>query len=123
VSILGFFVLGFTFLSIAQDVNSKLLIKYSKSELQQMKKQNKFEYDLLVYSLDHAMYITNYSEEKGENDGVVDMPDENLTYLELGYNLNEIENQFYKIKNTNKGLMILSRKALELQMKSSLNKK
>jgi len=123
ISFLALIVLGISFSIQAQDVDSRLLVKYTKAELVKMQKENKSEYDLLVYSIDHAMYVTNYSEKKGENDGVVEMPEEGKTYLDLGYKLNDVKNQFYKIGNTGKGLMILSRKALELQMKSRLYKK
>lgn len=72
----------------------------------------------MVYSLDNAMYIGNYSDEKGEDHETIAMPDMTKTYLELGFKLNEIENQIYKISGTSKGLLIKSRKALVLEMNS-----
>lgn len=122
-SFLTLIVLGLSFSIQAQDIDSRLLVKYSKTELVKMQKENSTKYDLLVYSLDNALYIANYSDEKGENDGTIAMPDMNKTYLELGFTLNEVDNQFYKISGSGKGLMVLSWKALELQMKREKSKK
>lgn len=113
----------FSTYTMAQDVDQRLLVKYSQAELVDMKKNSNEKYKLLVYSLDNAMYITNYSDEKGENDGVIEMPEKGKNYLELGFELNEKENQFYKIGDTGKGLMILSKLRLEYQMKQASNKK
>ena len=105
----------FSAFTMAQDVDQRLLVKYSKAELMDMKKSSNDNYELLVYSLDHAMSITNYSSEKGGSQGVVEKPDLSKTYLELGYELKESENQIFQIGNTDKAVLILSRKVLELQ--------
>jgi hypothetical protein len=105
----------FSAFTMAQDVDQRLLVKYSDAELVDMKKSANDNYELLVYSLDHAMSITNYSPEKGGSQGTVEMPDLSKTYLELGYELKESENQIFQIGNTDKAVLILSRKVLEIQ--------
>ncbi len=64
------FILGFTLFSYSQEINQKLLVKFSTTELQEMKLNNPDNYNFMDYFVSDALYF-------------VDMPPKDIEYKEL----------------------------------------
>lgn len=87
----------------------RLTEKYSEVEINQMKIDNPAYYNMLVYALDNACYVTDLP--KGKSDavtGTVSMdPNKAYTFAELGLEIKR-ENQYLKIEGTSKMLVVKS---------------
>ena len=51
----------------AQEIDERLLVKYSQTELELLVTNNPDEYAMLEYALDNALYVANYSKAKGHS--------------------------------------------------------
>lgn len=102
---------AFTATISAQDFDARLLVKYSKAELTDMKANNPEQYNFISDCLDHGFYIANSGgkalskEVRGEID-IADM--DNINFFE--FNLEPEENRYlyYKIKGQDKLLVVRS---------------
>lgn len=115
---LTFFALSFAFLTLSQQdsFDSRLLDKYTATELSQIQQNNAEEYNILVRALDVGLVIADYVEKDGEKmsfDGVLDAnPNEKHTYISLGVELIEDRNQYFKFKDSNKIAIIYSKNTI-----------
>jgi hypothetical protein len=105
--------------TMAQDVDQRLLVKYSEAELVDMKKKNNAEYEFQLYCLDNAFSKVTYSSEKGGNYPELTLPTATSTYLDLGLSILKDKNQAYKLAGTNELLVLNSEIVLRLKYKNS----
>ena len=91
-----------------KEINPQLLKVYSENELNQIVQESPEKYDLLVYAIDHAIYTADFPTEKKDNiSKEIEVPLGDYTYLDLGIKIENL-NQFYRIKGTNKILVVKS---------------
>ncbi len=100
----------------AQEIDDRLLSKYSEEELQLMVESDYEQYRLLEYALDNAMYVANYSSAKGGEFKTISVDSESLpSFIEL--NLDIIDrNQYFKIEGEEKMLVVKSTFVLKNEM-------
>lgn len=102
--------------SIAQDIDSRLLVKYSKSELQKMIKSNPDAYDFLISALNKGMFIADIPSEKEKSivfNGTLNIdPNGTHTVFSIGKEVQE-NAQYYRIAGTNKMVVIQPRIAVD----------
>ena len=100
-----------------KEINPQLLSVYTETELNQMIQNNPEKYDLLIYAIDNAIYTADYpTEKKVDISKEISIPQDEYTYLDLGIKIEDL-NQFYKIKGTNKILVVKSFYVLNNEIK------
>ena len=104
----------------AQEIDKRLLEKYSIEELTEMSKTDNEKVAMLNYALDNALIYADYSKEKNLELSLIDMPEENATFISLGYDITN-QNQFFRIKGSDKMLVVKS--AFLLKNEFNKNKK
>jgi hypothetical protein len=106
-------------LAFSQEIDPRLSKKYSQEEIQLMIKENPTDYQLLVYALDNACYITDMPSGKDEElDGSVSLDlSKEFTYLDLGLEIKN-SNQYLRINGTNKMLVVKSEWVLNNELKT-----
>jgi hypothetical protein len=119
------FIISFTFLFClnafgqSKAIDSRLLTRYSSSELKSMQKNQPNEYRFLLAALDKGVYISDIPTEKEKGivwDGVLKI-DPNGTYTFISLNKEIMDRyQRYKIEGSNKMLTILPRIVIENQI-------
>ena len=96
----------------AQEIDSRLLVKYKKSEIKKMMTENPTEYQFQLNALDRGMFISEIPAEKGKDivfDGEIKLNlEKKHTYLSLGKEIID-RYQYFKIKGTNKMVVIQPR--------------
>ena len=96
----------------AQEIDSRLQVKYKKSEIKKMMIENPTEYQFELNALDRGMFISEIPTEKGKDivfDGEIKLNlDKEHTYLSLGKEIID-RYQYFKIKGTNKMVVIQPR--------------
>jgi hypothetical protein len=96
----------------AQEIDSRLLVKYKKSEIKKMMAENPSEYQFELNALNRGMFISEIPAEKGKDivfDGEIKLNlEKEHTYLSLGKNIID-RYQYFKIKGTNKMVVIQPR--------------
>jgi hypothetical protein len=96
----------------AQEIDSRLQLKYKKSEIKKMMTENPTEYQFELNALDRGMFISEIPTEKGKDivfDGEIKLNlDKEHTYLSLGKEIID-RYQYFKIKGTNKMVVIQPR--------------
>ena len=101
----------------AQEIDDRLLYKYSQEELQTMIDTDSDQYDMLEYALDNAIYIANYDSAKGGNFETISVDLNALpTFIELGLEVTD-RNQYFKIAGEEKLLVVKSAVVLNYEMK------
>ncbi|NVK66575.1 MAG: hypothetical protein HWE22_18425 [Flavobacteriales bacterium] len=113
--------LGFFFLSCsaiyAQDIDERLLSRYSQEELHKLIESDIDQYNLLEYALDNALYVANYDGAKGGDFKLISVNVESLpTFLDLNLHITD-QNQYYKIEGKDKLLVVKSTSVLMYEMK------
>lgn len=112
--------LGFIFISLgsvfAQEIDDRLLSKYSQEELQLMIDTDSEQYQLLDYALDNALYVANYDSAKGGNFETIMVDSKSLpTFIELNLSITD-HNQYFKIDGEEKLLVVKSTWVLNHEM-------
>jgi hypothetical protein len=96
----------------AQEIDSRLLVKYKKSEIKKMMAKNPSEYQFQLNALNRGMFISEIPAEKGKDivfDGEIKLNiEKEHTYLSLGKEIID-RYQYFKIKGTNKMVVIQPR--------------
>jgi len=96
----------------AQEIDSRLLVKYKKSEIKKMMTENPAEYQFQLNALNRGMFISEIPAEKGKDvvfDGEIKLNlEKEHTYLSLGKEIID-RYQYFKIKGTNKMVVIQPR--------------
>lgn len=112
--------------SFCQDIDKRLLKKYSKKEIIKIQKENPNEYTFLVNALNKGVFISEIPEQKAKSiafDGTLNIdPNETHTFISLGKEITD-KYQYYKIEGTNKMLAILPRIALDEKLLKEKTKK
>lgn len=102
--------------AFAQEVDERLLSKYSQQELETMIATNSNQYDILDYALDNALYVANYSDSKGGNFETISVNPESLpNFIELNLEIKD-RNQYFKIEGEDKLLVVKSTLVLNHEM-------
>ncbi len=103
--------------SFAQEIDERLLSKYSQQELETMIETNSNQYDLLDYALDNALYLANFNDTKGGDFELITIDPENLpTFIEMNLEITD-QNQYFKIDGVDKLLVVKSTVVLNYEMK------
>ena len=97
----------------SQDLDARLLERYSEKELTEMKSESPQDYRLLVYALDNAITYANYDAAKGNFETI--NADENSTFLSLGLEIKD-QNQYFKLAGEDKLLVVKSKWVLTHEM-------
>ncbi|MCT4580932.1 MAG: hypothetical protein N4A35_05900 [Flavobacteriales bacterium] len=106
-----------------QDVepDSRLTVKYTKSELQELKSNDQEQLEFLNFCIDNAYTIMPFPEEKAaasEIRGSVTLGNMNeINFFSLGYELEEENWQYYRINGSQKMLVIFSKEEVLRRMK------
>lgn len=112
--------------SFCQDIDKRLLQKYSKKELVKIQKENPNEYTFLIKALDKGVFICDIPQQKSKSivfDGSLKIdPNETHNFISLGKDITD-KYQYYKIEGTNKMLAILPRIALDENLLNEKSKK
>lgn len=99
-----------------QKMDKRLLTKYSVSQLNAIETNNPDDLLIMTYALDNAMYVANYSSQKGDVFVEIEAPKKNQTYIDLGLEILEM-NQYFKIKGQDKLLVVKSRGVMMNELK------
>ncbi|MES2589661.1 MAG: hypothetical protein V4622_11830 [Bacteroidota bacterium] len=115
--------ISFKLTTYSQEIDKRLLPKFSEKELFEMQKNDPKEYTFLVNALDKAVFIGEIPDKKDiKFDGVLKInPNEVHTFISLGKEITD-SYQYYKIKGTTKMLGILPRFALDNHKFTTRNK-
>jgi hypothetical protein len=101
----------------AQEIDDRLLSKYSQEELQTMIETDSEQYQLLNYALDNALYVANYYSSKEGSFETILVDASNLpTFIELNLEITD-RNQYFKISGVEKLLVVKSAIVLNHEMK------
>ena len=105
--------------TFSQEIDLRLLNRYSQDELIEMKNNNINEYEFLIYALDHSIYTTIMSDEKynGLDIKSIDITNKDLNFIALDIQILDNTNQYYKIVGDNKLLVVKSRYVLNQEIK------
>ncbi len=103
--------------------DSRLLVRYSVEELNEIKKENPSEIKFLTYCLDNAFYIGDYPKEKEGKinlDGVKQVENINeINLYELKIEILDGRNQLFSINNNSKLLVVYDTKFLRQKFQKS----
>ena len=102
----------------AQEIDNRLLERYSIEELTELSKTDNDKLVMLNYALDNAIVYAEYSKEKNLELSSIDMPAENATFISLGYEITN-QNQFYRINGSDKMLVVKSAFLLKNEFKNN----
>ncbi len=121
--ITSFLLLSFFQVSYAQKIDSRLLNNYSEVYLSELISNETQEYNLLVYAIDNACYLTQAPASKSSEftksiswtlDSIPAFLDLNLKYGIVLENFN----QYIQLEGTDKMLVVKSRIVLENELKT-----
>lgn len=111
ITVILLFVCTISIQAQSNNIDKKLLKKYSKKELSALKANNPTEYEFAKYCVDNAFYIGETSKEK-----VATSPDEygkikikdliDINFFELNIDLKQRDYQIFVIKGTSKILVV-----------------
>lgn len=105
----------FATVSFSQELDERLLEKYTVEELNEMIANSPNEYALLDYALDNAIYYAIGPNPKAASLEVITLPAEGATFIDLGLKIEEL-NQYFKISGEDKILVVKSRVVLNHEM-------
>jgi hypothetical protein len=106
-----------------ENIDNKLLAKYSKKELRILKTDNPSEYEFAKYCVNNAFYIAPSSEDKiaGNSDryGKIKIKElSEVNFFELNIELKQRNNQVFVITKTLKVLVIKSKDQIIRELKN-----
>lgn len=101
--------------SFSQEIDDRLLAKYTVTELNQMIEDSPKDYALLTYALDNAIYVAEGSNPKAAGLETISSPAAGATFIDLGLEIKE-ENQYFQISGQDKLLVVKSKWVLNHEM-------
>ncbi len=111
---------------LAQDIDERLLVKYSKSEIESIKRLQPEHYQFLINALDRGVFISEIPFEKNENiafDGTLTIDiNESHNFLTIRKEITD-KYQYYKIAGTTKMLVILPKIFLDPELQKQIKTK
>jgi hypothetical protein len=100
----------------SQEIDTRLLAKYSKEELVSLQKNDPAEYTFLINALNKGVFISEIPTQKGKNivfDGTLNIdPKGTYTFISLGKEITD-RYQYYKIGGTTQMLAVQPRFSLD----------
>jgi hypothetical protein len=121
---ISFLLLSFFQVSYSQKIDSRLLKNYSEAYLSELIASDTHEYNLLVYAIDNACYLTQVPASKSSEftktiawtlDSIPAFLDLNLQYGIVLENFN----QYIQLDGTDKMLVVKSRIVLENELNTN----
>lgn len=103
-------------IGFSQEVDSRLLDRYTSEELITLNDNNPQAYSLLVYALDNAIYLTDISKEKHVDLRSIDISGKAFNFIALGLDIKNV-NQYFKVLGRDKILVVKSRYVLSQESK------
>ena len=101
-----------------KQMNNPLLKVYSEIELTLIQENEPLKYDLLVYAIDHAVYVIDFPKGKDVSiPNTISLPNTNSSFLDLNLKIKD-ENQYFLIKGSDKVLVIKSFFVLKNEIKT-----
>lgn len=98
----------FSWVVSAQEIDQRLLERYTTAEINEIQNNSPEKYNMLVYALDHACYIADLPEGKQADLKTIQLSSlQDLNYISLGLEI-EASNQYYRIQGENKMLVVKS---------------
>ncbi|MCH2230856.1 MAG: hypothetical protein MK105_10970 [Crocinitomicaceae bacterium] len=104
-----------SFVSFSQELDSRLLERYSSLELAELAKDNPAEYKFLVHALDNAIYIIDLPKGKEVELESIEIKGKELNFIDLGLSI-EDRTQHFKVIGEDKLLVVKSRHLLNLNL-------
>ncbi len=101
--------------SFSQEIDQRLLSKYTSTELNEMMESSPKEYALLDYALDNAIYFSKGIGEKTNQLQTISMPTEGANFIDLGLEI-QGQNQYFQISGDDRLLVIKSKVVLNYEM-------
>ena len=95
----------------SQEVDSRLLTKFSKDELKELKANDPEQYTFIYQCLDYGFYLANFNGKSLSKEvrGEIEVADiNNINFFSLGLEPEENRYLYYKIKGHDKLLVIRS---------------
>jgi hypothetical protein len=121
--LLCFLSINYTF---SQEIDKRLLKKYSESELQNLQKNDPKEYQFLLNAINKGVFIAEIPKQKEKDivfDGTLKIdPTQIHTFISLRKEITD-KYQYFRIKGTTKMLVILPRIALDDRVLKEKTKK
>lgn len=99
----------------AQEFDSRLLDKFSETEIYEMQQNDSESYAILTYALDNALYYLDVPSDKEVNFKTIRIAKESLNFVDLGLEI-EDQNQYFLVEGKNKILVVKSRWVLGHEM-------
>ena len=109
------FSLFFGVVSFSQEIDERLLTKYTTTELNEMIENSPSEYALLDYALDNAIYIADGANPKSSDLETISLPSNGSTFVDLGLEIKD-QNQYFQISGEDKILVVKSKWVLNHEM-------
>ncbi len=102
----------------SQKIDNRLLKSFDENTLIDLKKNDVQKYNLLISSIGNAIEIVELPLKKGKSKllNEITLPDGEYNYLDLGLEIKE-ENQYFKITNTDKMMIVKSFYVLRNELK------
>lgn len=99
----------------AQELDSRLLERYSEAEIYEMQQKDPESYSITVYALDHAIYYLDVPVDKEVNFSTIRVAEGDLNFVDLGLDIKE-QNQYFLVEGKSKILVVKSRWVLSYEM-------
>ena len=111
------FSMGISVICYSQTDNSSLSNSYSAQELVDYKANEPAKYELLLYAIDHATYLSDYDENKHSALKRIDTSIPNPRFTDLAVKIEKVNQYFYAPK-LNKVVVVKSEWVLRHEMKN-----
>jgi hypothetical protein len=99
----------------AQELDSRLLERYSEAEIYEMQQKDPESYSITVYALDHAIYYLDVPVGKEVSFRTIRIANDKLNFVDLGLEIKD-QNQYFLVEGKNKVLVVKSRGVLSHEM-------
>ena len=94
--ILTLFVVIFSSFAFSQEAESRLLKRYTQAEIDIIKSEDPNYHALLIYALDHGVYIIDVPESKNLDLQTIHIDSEKFDFISLGLEIKD-QNQYFLI--------------------------
>lgn len=101
--------------AFSQEIDQRLLQRYSQSELETMISSDPEKYKVLEYALDNAIYIIDEPKVKKLDCSSINIEGKDLNIIDLGIEIAD-QNQYFKIEGQEKLLVVKSNWVLNNEM-------
>ncbi len=99
----------------AQQIDSRLLSRYSEAEIVKMKSENPEDYKMMLYALDNAIYFADRPKGKEVDLPTISVAGEHPNFIELGLEIAD-QNQYFLVEGQDRLLVMKSKWVLNYEM-------